>query len=354
MAMSEIINSSSNTTEVVFEFDEKLWSANVVLNLFGLILSSYVTATMVVHHYVRNSRNKPSNRDIRERRFALIARILCILSAIFTATFSASKAIIDFVEKDARYKTTKPWDCNILFKVANASLLFSSFLAYLFLWTRQRVFYIHKALRPLNSKTLTVTSYVILVLWILYSVTSIVAIAILPRYDYEVGVGCRLDIDSSTSLRIISSSFVVVTALMQVCLLVLFIYPIVKRSIISSQMSRRRSGKSPGSENSPLTRIMWRVKKAIALSVVCIVTDIAAPVIATLTYSSDKTTFTPPYVISLTVNMMCLIFCFDNWHTMLVPCMIKPGPERKLAKLASTQNTSQRTSRNSKDTLSSI
>lgn len=322
-----------------YVIDRGIWTVNFVVCIAGIAFSAYVTLSLLMYQYIRYRRVKREcKRNIQERRLSMQARVLCILVALFATIFSALKLINLLIERDANNGINSHRNCSLLWQITTATLFLSSFFAYLFLWTRQRVFYIHKALSQLNSKVLYISSYAILVFWIVYCIIATGTVFVVFQYEFWPNIGCLVVPGTGRGLQFLSASFVIVCAFMQFSLLVLFIYPIVKRSSIRISDNSRRSQSESGDSRSA-ARVMRRIKKAIAIAIVCIVTDIISPILATFLSSRERSSFTSTYVINLCINMISLILCFDNWRHMLFPWI--PRKKASPAKTSSTGHTSQ-------------
>ena len=98
---------------------------------------------------------------------------------------------------------------------------------------------------------------------------------------------------------------------LQSVLLGLFIYLILKKRVSWKDKSNRNSA------------LLWnRVKKAVAITSICLTTDIACFLIANL---FRKLSYFDIYSFNLFINFLLTIIYFDHWKTLLWPWKaIKP------------------------------
>lgn len=327
------IETTTSSDNYNVTFGLKTWYVNIVICGSAFIFGLYVTTALLIYQYLRSIRmDKHSKRNVREKRFSTIARILCIMTTLLVTVQSGLKTLTIIIEYDAATNKTRKedfWNCAVISKTRDLCLVLSVFTAYIFLWTRQRVFYIHKTLAQLNSTTVTVLSYVVLIAWLIYTIGGTISHMVLVQYYYEPGFGCTTVDGTAMHLRNILITFVLICGFMQISLLILFIYPIIRRSSLKIKPSSFRSRKS-SSESKSLQRVMRRVKKAIILASVCIISDVLAAVLAISLFSRVQTSFSSHYVLNLTVNMICLILCFDYWRRMLFPCLKVKNRQRSV------------------------
>lgn len=190
-------------------------------------------------------------------------------------------------------------------------IILSTVTGYLFLWVRQRVLYVHPVLVVLNGKRLSIVSYVVLSAWLILTVGLVVSGFILLQYEYYEHVGCVIRKANRKHLIGLFLSFVFIGSFIQVLLVALFIYPIVKQSNISIHFF----GKKNVSRSS--SRAGCLVKKSIILSTACLVFNIAWVIFPVLVHRNEKGNSIFSYGICLTINVILIICYFDYWKLLL-------------------------------------
>ena len=133
-----------------------------------------------------------------------------------------------------------------------------------FLWFKQRVFYIYPRLKKLNNKIVQSISNGVMVIWFLHYVTLYFCYFIPVYFHFNVQGGCSITESSYDAYFFLIVSRTATSILMQIILLGLFIYPILKGSLwLSNQNYERNNG------------LMKRVKKAILLASICLADDLS-------------------------------------------------------------------------------
>ena len=249
-----------------------------------------------------------------EKRFTQTAKRICIGTALSSLIYHIVSLCTLSVEKlvssgnESLYGKSLKVACHVLPRVEIFTVIIGMGLVYLFLWTRQRVFYISASLKTLNSNSVRVLSHIILILWVFYFVPAAIVYCILVDYVVLRPGGCQVMISTVGFYRNIIISWVSVSIFMQIALLGLFIKPIIHRALIRHKRNIFKANK-----------LLNRVKKAIALTMICLLSDIVAAVVTLFIFRSSSNYSVMAYHINLVINMLATIACFDDWATMLWP-----------------------------------
>ena len=196
--------------------------------------------------------------------------------------------------------------CAVITGIGDFSLTMGVGLVYLFLWLRQRIFYVCPPLKSLTSKYVTFISNAILFVWALYYVIIFIAFAAFIRFEFKLKTAnCVVKTKFSKRwFRAIIISWIGSSIFMQLVLLGLFVYPLLK------QASWRKDN------NVNNSFLLVRVKRAVALTSISLLSDIIAFLLpAVLDYG-----LTTVYNINLIINNLVVIGYFDCWKTILLPC----------------------------------
>lgn len=300
-----------------------VWLASFVTAVMVTVISVYITTSLIIYEILLQCKRRQERSSLLERRFSMIARILCILTGFSTVMVSSLHTVIALLESDSCLDVFHGTDmlCAIVSPMRNIFLVVTLTGVYSFLWLRQKVFYINEALRVLNSKKMFFISNFLLAFWMIFLVYSIVAYGVLINFKNSEIHGCMISASNGSGPFRQGHIIASVTSMIaiQICLLILFIYPLLRRSIISVRLHSQSSanGKRTGNCNTSLRR---RVLRAVYCCALCVVTDIIA---STATYFRG-TSKTPPFrayfMLDLLINLLCIIVCFDNWREMLIPC----------------------------------
>ena len=208
--------------------------------------------------------------------------------------------------------------CETFSRLGNISLTLGSGLVYLILWLRQVVFYIHPFLKVLNNKLVRIFSNSIMVAWFLYYFSLYLCYFILVHYHYKKQGGCLVTESSYDPYLSLIVLWTVISILMQIILLGLFIYPILKRASRKSHLSTDRN-----------FRLMERVKKAVILASICLATDLLSIVVPSILFLENSNGVTFPLGTNLVINHFVTIVCFDHWKKLLWPWNHKSDGESR-------------------------
>ena len=116
---------------------------------------------------------------------------------------------------------------------------------------------------------------------------------------------------------------------MQIILLRLFIYPMLKQTLWQSNQNHKRSN-----------RLMKRVKKAIFLKSICLTTDFLSILTTQFLLVKNANAMSFPFSLNLEINLLVTIACFDHGKKMLWLWNLKSGKKSHLGKRKSDAITS--------------
>ena len=325
----------NNTANVTFIFAPELWTGNMIISAILTILTLYI-ATSLIYHDVKfiQSKHKKFFQLSLEKQFAVSSKYICILIAVISVIRNANSLALLILERAAISSDINILQsysveiaCKILPRIGTSATTIGTGLVYLFLWFRQRVFYVHPSIKVLNNSLVKTTSWGIILVWILYYIPTNLCYYFLVQYQLERNGGCLVVAHTAFVYFYIVISWLVVSVLMQIALLGLFIFPIIKRTLWRNEEANRNS------------ILLQRVKKAIIITAVCLVSDILTAGITWSLTRMNATSFFSIYGINLVINHMATVACFDQWKLMLWPwkCNRKNNSSR-LSKLALTHS----------------
>ena len=297
----------------------------MVFSIILALFSIYIATSLIYHHLMlEHSKNEKFSMLALEKKFALISKFICILIAVISAIRNANSMGLLIVVKTAAYNDIDilridilQTACKILPRIGILTLTIGTGLVYLFLWFRQRVFYIHPSINILNNRLVRAISWGIILVWFLYYVLAMVYYLILAQYQFYHNGGCLVIADDYSSLIYfyVGISWAIVSVLMQIALLGLFIFPIIKRTLWRSKEANQN------------LLLFKRVKKAIIITAVCLISDILSAFITWATATPNVTSFLGIYSINLFINHLATVACFDHWKLLLLPW--KRNPQKK-------------------------
>ena len=297
------------------EFKLEYWISNIAICSLVSLISLYILLALVYHEIrAKKSRQIEFLQLPIEKKYSVLSKYICIFIAIVSLVLFVSSVRYWLVQGSAIFRgsnqTADETVC-VVFPIRNMAFILGNGLAYLYLWLRQRVIYVHPSLKVLNNKYLSIFSFAILILWILFWISLAVIYFIKVQYRLNGKSGCILENNSVQSHLEIAFTWTMASILMQISLLSLFIYPILKQARWSDQ------------QNNP--NLMRRVKKAVVFASICLGTDIATIVVYYLIFVTNCIGETAVWVfsINLLINHLITIGCFDHWKKLLWPWNVK-------------------------------
>ena len=317
------MENGTNISRVETLFISELWTSDVVILTILTLVTIYL-ATSLIYYNVRliHSKNRQFSMLVLEKKFAVISKYICILIAVISVFRNANSIGLLIVEKIATFSESNILQinilqiaCKILPKIGILILTVGTGLVYLFLWFRQRVFYVHPSISIINNKLVRAISWGIILAWFFYYISAMTCYLTLVGYQFYYDEGCLVIADGLSSFIYfyIALSWTIVSILMQIALLGLFIFPIIKRTLWRSKDANQH------------LLLLQRVKKAIIITVVCLISDILSALITWSTTRPNVTSFFGIYSINLLINHLATVACFDHWKLMLWPWKQDPN-----------------------------
>ena len=324
-----------------YNFNYDIWHADIIINGILAILSAYITTALVYHETrIESKKNKFSRLPI-EHKFALISRLLFILIAVISLFRNITACVLlSMVEiREERtgiilmvHRNATELQCKVLAKLVTVLLTLGIALVHLFLWFRQRLFFVQPPLKVLSNKFVKSISFSIIIVWLIFYTSTITCYLILVQHHFNHE--CSIVQSTENHPLYLATSWGFVNIVMQIGLLALFLYPMLKKRFWKTHKDSRNS------------LLMRRVKKAVALTSTCLLSDI---VIAAVSLSILKNiSLFAIFSINLLVNLLVIVGCFDNWQQLLWPWQLKPQKAltREQGKTAETNKPSASTNRN--------
>ena len=314
MKNSSYFNNASNTS------NQEIWTIDLILSSILLITSLYFLVALVYHQTtVEKHLVAKFFRMTLEKKYRVMSKYICILIGIFSVIRTLGDIVVKSLEWNVIFanesdQTTNAaaTACNIVTQVSTSALAFGNVFVYIYLWFRQSIFYVQSTLKVLYSNKLKAFSFFILFFYLVFGFSLFIAYSIVVRYTLNSAGFCIIQpvVNNDTSFISILTTWNSLSIAMQVSLLCLFIYPLLKQATWNKNQQ--------GMQNHRMLRV---VKKAVILASVCLVTDICTLVYLSLAISSDGNNQRTNVVYSgnLVVNYLVTIACFGYWRKLVCP-----------------------------------
>ena len=317
----------NNETTNAVHHNEKI--ALIVVDGILLVIAVYAFSALLYYELKIEKRKKSFFSLSLEAKYERICRWIsisvsasAILKMLFSFLFLLLRKYAVMFNLDSE---TGDIICDVMLRIDSFVLTLGVSVVYLFLWFRQRIFYIHPSISVSYTKVVRLISSAVAIVWVLYYLVIFLCYLILVEHAFEYGNCVMANSVSKDKIFNIILSWTLLLIFMQVALLGLFIYPIITITALNT------------SKNSQTSKLVKRVKKAVILSIVCLVSDTLAFVLRF--YASIGVDV---YNIDLVINVFVTIFCFDNWRTMLFPRKVERyqnAPSTKNSQTCSKQVT---------------
>ena len=311
-------NNASNT------FNQGIWTNDLVFSSILLIISLYLSIALM---YYQIKVEKPLETEFfrlkLEKKYRVISKYICILIGIFSVIRTLGDIVVKSAEWSAAFSIESVLStnadaigCNVVTQISTSAVVFGHVFVFVFLWLRQSIFYVQPTLNVLYNNKLKAFSVFILVFYLVFGLSLFIAFSIVVRYALNSAGFCIIQpvVNNDTSFVLIMNAWNCLSIAMQVSLLGLFIYPLLKQATWNQNQ--------PGTQNHRMLRV---VKKAVVLASACLVTDICTLIYVGLAISSGKNNQRTHVVYSgnLVVNYLVTIACFGYWKKLLWPWSIK-------------------------------
>ena len=308
-------NTSYENETYIFNYG--IWNANIVISGILTVVSAYIITALAYHESRIESKRDKFSRLSVEHKFALISKFLCILIAVislFRNLTGIGLLLVEIQEElmgniSTAQRSTLEIGCNVLARIGNMLVSLGLGFVYLFLWFRQRIFFVHPSLKVLYNKIVRCASFGIIVVWFMYYTSAGICYWTLVQYHFNHD--CLVVPSTVRSYFYLILFWGVVAFLMQIALLALFLYPILKKTSWQNQKTSRNSD------------LMKRVKKAVALTCTCLISDILFTAITVVLHTYNTSGIFATFSINLVVNQLVTVGCFDNWQLLLWPWKLR-------------------------------
>ena len=315
-------NSTYFNNASFFTFRQGFWISDLVFSYVFLIVSLYLLVALVYHHIKVEKPMKAKFLQLKlGKKYRVLSKYTCILIGIFPTIRCLCDIGMRSVEWNVAFsnKPVQPTNsaeiaCNVLPQVSAAAVSFGYFFVYVVLWLRQKMFYIHPTLKILYNNKLKVFSFSILLCYLLLAISFFTTHLVIAQYALNKAGFCLLEVDTKTAMSYfqLTVAWNILSILMQILLLGLFIYALLKQS----SWNKNKEGKQNH-------RMLQVVKNAVILASVSLVTDILTVISLNLLFDEDKNNPSFMYNVNLVIDHLVTIGCFGFWRKLLWPWSIK-------------------------------
>ena len=182
-----------------FYFREWVWITDVSVSSLLALVSVYTIIALIYHKVKVQKRRESFMEPSTENKISYIIKILCIMIGfgcffrnVFSLEYLYTPRTQKFMNVTFEFEQQQYFDgvCQVLSKAGIMCIGMTLIFVYLFLWFRQRIFYIEEMFKNLNNNITKITSCVVLALLGLGSIVLAVSYLVVVRYEFHSEVGC--------------------------------------------------------------------------------------------------------------------------------------------------------------------
>ena len=289
---------------------------NFGINGFVATISFYLLILLTFHLIKINLKNDLCNSTPEKLR-ATTLKIICFFVALLVLVRSLTQfgflRLNYYFNISGNLSENERADadtiCSAVIIISDLTLIFGTGLVYVFLWLRQRIFFMYPELKKLSNNCVKIFSTAVLVVWLLYFAVVAIRYLLFVRYHFSLSKACEtVDKQANDEILRIVISWVIMTVLMEISLLGLFLFPLLKR----------KNWRKKSIKKSKLTSILvMRIKKATALALIAALSDVAAFIVSV---ENGGPITSAAFNLNMLIDLLGAIGCFDYWRSLLFPC----------------------------------
>ena len=246
-----------------------------------------------------------------ELRYRILSRYTCnacAFASIFShviafgvLTLSGNKIIFNL----SWHQSTADYICDVLSCFGIFFFGLNANLFILFLWLRQRIFYVHPCMEMMNFKfAIKSLSFTILFASLLSFLSVCFSFMVVIRYRFSKN-DCALKVGLHKDFEKLVVAWSLTSILVQISLLFLFVYPIYK-------LKGRRN-------NERVAKLRRDAIKAAVLASICFLTDLLSCIVVASFSESNANLRVLPGSLNLVINQLVAVVCFPQWKQFLWP-----------------------------------
>ena len=317
--------------QTLFHFRWEIWMNDMVFRHILALVSLYLLIALIYHKLKKLS---PQQRnEILVLRYFAYCQYTCIAIAVVSFVRHATEIVGGYLEQNNGVFTPESLEtfCDIIRPVANFALTAGNGLVFLFLWLAHRVFYANSHLKVISNRCLEVFSFSTIIVWVLFWISMLIIYVLHISYRFDESGICQYELATGSDWTYgeIIIVWTVASILMHLCLIGLFIYPLVRGVWLQRRM---------GAEREHVSRLRSTIKKAFIIALTCFITDLISGGILLIFYRENTNTPTFSYSLNLVVNHLATIVWFPEWRELLWPWNSQQTNQYEIEPPPPTQN----------------
>ena len=307
-----------------YTFRYGIWMSDFVFSCILLMISLYLFVALVYHQIkVENFLIAKFFRLTLEKKYRALSKYTCIVIGLFSIIRCLCDIAVNFIEWNAVFfnDSVQPpasagSACNVLSQASASALFCGNVFVYVYLWFRQSIFYVQSTLKVLYGNKIKAFSFFILVFYLVSGISLFIVYSILVQYALNNAGFCQIQENKNSDASYVQPliAWITLSMVMQISLLGLFVYPLLKQATWNKNQQGMQSN-----------RTLQKVKKAVILASVSLVTDICSLVSLALVYGKNTNNPSLLYDVNLAINHLVTIACFSFWRKLFWPWRVQCG-----------------------------
>ncbi|XP_076813924.1 uncharacterized protein LOC143460339 [Clavelina lepadiformis] len=330
---------SSNVSSTTSHFSANVSSLNVTGHLerlkfstksiiclsisgFLLLLSIYLSVALARYlhkhcHYLKNSFGKSSGKRYTEK-FGLALRQLCVVAAVVMLIAN----LFGFITQLTFPFLPGAVYCEISSKTFHALRTITEILFNSILWLRQKIFYLHPAMRHITSIVTNVISWSFFIIMLISTCSSLVIYVIGNSPSYSNISACVMAdnaVKSQMPEHVILSVTITLIVVYRTLFLGLLIYPLMKhgRDLKECNMGQKH-----------LNELLAVVRRVLVADCLCIAIFIAVAVLTDRLSQQSSFLLILIWEVELVLGFIFIMSSFIDWRKRLLPFCIRSTSRR--------------------------
>ena len=308
----------SHFNNASLRFGLEIWINDLVFNNILLIITIYLVIAQIYYYLKVKKHMKPKCSQLTlDKKYCVQSKYICSLIGICSMVRSLTEIGLRSIEWNAAFfndsaqpTTAANTACYVLPHISVYAAIFGHCFVYVFLWSRQIIFYAHPTLNVLYNNKLKTISFSILPSYLLLVLSLSIIHLVRGQHALNKAGFCVLQLELNVFMAYVKFLIAgsILSTAMQLLLLGLFIYPLLKQSSWHKN--------EQGMQNH---RMLQLVRKSVILASVSVITDIITAVSVNIFFDNDTNNPTIVHSLNLVINYLIAIGIFSYWKKLFWP-----------------------------------
>ena len=302
------VDPSEITTQAKFNYDRTKqadWIVSVIVDVILISLTFWMLTSLIHYGYkTKKWRKTSSHEHVLNSGLIYICVIACAISCILRYTFSLTLLNIG-------YETNQSRICIVISHSAFFFHISAYFFVTLFLWLRQRVFFINQLLNIHYNSVIKFFSLACIIIFSSYGFFVIVYTFCVEQLASGIQ-GCKPTVEHIATVYLASG--IAWSVVSQAVLVGLLVYALTQVKAFQTNMTQKlKISKNVSVTEKRTSKIQYILQRTVTIAVISIVFNILLQIISFLMLKQYFRFSVMIYDIVLFLNLLLLIFSFSSY-----------------------------------------